>query len=457
MKDYYKILEVSPDATSEQIKKQYRFLIQAWLPEKFTSANSQAKAEERLEEIDEAYGILKDPIRRDQYDWQRKQSGKEEGFPRQPGYIRQGMDQSVYEAKQEAREKAARLAREKYEGEEQAKHERIAQERLEQEQRDRERRALAKADKKKSLVIRFLLAGVGIIGLGVAFWISNQANSSIALPSVPGTLIVETVQIIPPAATQTFAPTKTAFATYTPIIDTSSPAIRETDGMLMVYVEAGVFQMGGGNGWPNENPEHSVTLDSYWIDQTEVTNGKYALCVQSGACSPPADPSSITRASYYGSGQYEKYPVVHISWDQARVYCEWAGSRLPTEAEWEKAARGEESRIYPWGNTVAKTFANYDQRDGDTSAVGSYESGKSPYGAYDMAGNVWEWVEDWYGESYYRESPVSNPNGPTSGVMRVLRGGAWFTKDFYVRSTFRYAYDPSLSDVLNGFRCARSQ
>jgi serine/threonine-protein kinase len=457
MKDYYEILELHPDATPDEIKHQYRFLVQAWLPEKFASPISQAKAEDKLKEIDEAFGILIDPIKREQYDRQRKFSGKEESFLRKPGFEYQGPDQSVYEAKQEAREKAARLAREKYELEEKAKQVRLEQERLVQEQRQRECRAKTEAAK-KSRIIRLVLIGLGIVGLGFVLWIGNLIKLSSRSSSPSGTLSVASKLTILPTVTKIPLPSKTVPVTSTPILDTSIPAVREKDNMLMVYVKAGAFQMGGGkNGMPNENPEHSVILDAFWIDQTEVTNGKYALCVQSKVCSPPSEPSSLTRASYYGAAQYENYPVVHISWDQARVYCEWAGGRLPTEAEWEKAARGEDGRTYPWGNDIGKTFANYDQRNGDTSVVGSFESGKSPYGAYDMAGNVWEWVSDWYGDTYYRDSPSSNPSGPSFGIMRVLRGGAFFTKDYFIRSTYRYAFEPSISDSLNGFRCARSQ
>ncbi|HEY3312136.1 MAG TPA: SUMF1/EgtB/PvdO family nonheme iron enzyme [Anaerolineales bacterium] len=454
MKDYYEILEISSDATLEQIKHQYRFLVQAWLPEKFASPISQAKAEDKLKEIDEAFGILIDPVKREQYDRQRKYSGKEEGFPRKPGFAQSGQDQAIYEAKQEAREKAARLAREKYEVEEKQKEARLEQERREQEKRQQERRTQAEAAK-KSRNIRFLLIGLVIVGLGLALGIGYLMKPSAATPSGP--LVVKKQQTLSPTATKIPLPTKTVLVTATPILDISAPAIREKDNMLMVYVEAGAFQMGGGNTWPNENPEHSVILDAFWIDQTEVTNGKYALCVQSKACTPPSEPSSVKYVSYYGSAQYENYPVVHISWDQARAYCTWAGGRLPTEAEWEKAARGKDGRIYPWGSDIGKTFANYDQRDGDTSAVGSYEIGKSPYGAYDMAGNVWEWVADWYDDTYYRDAPSSNPAGPSMGIKRVLRGGSWFNKDYTIRTTYRYGSDPSLSDVLNGFRCARSQ
>ena len=238
-------------------------------------------------------------------------------------------------------------------------------------------------------------------------------------------------------------------------LDLGSTQTREKDGMLMVYVPPGSFTMGSEIGSDNEKPAHQVTLDAFWMDQTEVTNGKYARCVQTGGCLPPSNTSSSTHSSYYGNAIYAEYPVINVNWNQAKVYCEWAGARLPTEAEWEKAARGTDGRTYPWGEGIDKTKANYNQDVGDTTAVGTYPTGASPYTALDMAGNVWEWVADWYGA--YSASSASNPTGPVSGDYQVLRGGSWSDIDNGNRSADRDRDGPTVTDDYGGFRCARSQ
>jgi len=215
--------------------------------------------------------------------------------------------------------------------------------------------------------------------------------------------------------------------------------------------------MGSDSGDPNEKPVHTVTLDAFWIDRTEVTNAMYALCVEAGKCPPPSSLNSYTRDSYYGDAQYDNYPVIYVTWDNANAYCEWAGRRLPTEAEWEKAARGTDGRNYPWGDDAPdSTRLNYNVNVGDTTEVGQYPTGASPYGALDMAGNVWEWVNDWYDEAYYGNSPSENPQGPASGQYRVLRGGSWNDVDRYVRAAYRYRLVPGFIYLIIGLRCARS-
>jgi formylglycine-generating enzyme required for sulfatase activity len=245
-----------------------------------------------------------------------------------------------------------------------------------------------------------------------------------------------------------------------PALSSYSTQFTLKDGM--VFVPAGNFLMGSleGEGFDNERPQHKVYLDDFWIDQTEVTNLQYQKCVGAGACTPPLKIASDTRDSYYGNNAYTEYPVVYVDWNQASDYCLWAGRRLLTEAEWEKAARGIDGRLYPWGNQPpASNYLNYNKSTGDTTAVGSYPEGVSPFGALDMAGNVWEWVADWHDEGYYSsQNDWINPVGPSSGETRVMRGGSVVNSRLNIfRSTSRGGGKPSLAYDLTGFRCARSQ
>jgi formylglycine-generating enzyme required for sulfatase activity len=242
------------------------------------------------------------------------------------------------------------------------------------------------------------------------------------------------------------------------------------DGMTLLYVPAGEFTMGSDNGGLHEKPVHTVDLDAFWIDKTEVTNAMYAKCVEAGECNPPDSSSSNTHTDYFGNSEFDDYPVLYVSWNDASAYCSWAGRRLPTEAEWEKAARGENANVYPWGDTFDGSIVNFcdtncssdwadkssDDGFADVAPVGIYPNGASPYGALDMAGNVWEWVNDWYSDIYDVNSPKTNPLGPDSGQARVLRGGSWNDDDYVVRSANRHWGGPSNSDLDVGFRCSRS-
>jgi formylglycine-generating enzyme required for sulfatase activity len=229
--------------------------------------------------------------------------------------------------------------------------------------------------------------------------------------------------------------------------------VSEVDGMTLLYVPAGEFLMGSADSNPNasssEKPQHRVYLDAFWIDRTEVTNAMYKLCIQAEACQPPGE------TTYFGDARYGSYPVVQVTWTDANTYCTWAGRRLPTEAQWEKAARGVDGRTYPWGEGLACDKANYADCVGHTLQVGSYPDGVSPFGALDMAGNVWEWVADWYSEGYYAVSPLDNPLGPESGQEHVMRGGSWFNIDWYVPVTFRSWGTPDERWDMDGFRCSR--
>ncbi len=243
--------------------------------------------------------------------------------------------------------------------------------------------------------------------------------------------------------------------------------------MTQLFVPAGLVKMGGMDILMenDELPAHDVTLDAFWIDQVEVTNGMYGLCVEAGICRPPVKFNSDNRADYFGNPEFKDYPVVYVAWYDANAYCQWAGRRLPTEAEWERTARSDDMRNYPWGNEPPNSEnSNSNNIVGDTTRVGSYAIGASPFGALDMGGNVWEWVSDYYRPKYYAVSPSVNPTGPDNGGLnhlRVIRGGSFQDNLFDLRTSNRgYEVGPDLSKLPNddsyygrssvkiGFRCA---
>jgi formylglycine-generating enzyme required for sulfatase activity len=262
------------------------------------------------------------------------------------------------------------------------------------------------------------------------------------------------------------------------------------DGMTLVCVPAGAFSMGSEDGDDDEKPLHEVTLDAFWIDSSEVTNAMFAAFVEATGYQTEAEIAGLGNtwtgdkwAQVEGTDwqhpqgpdssiiDLANHPVVQVSWNDAKAYCEWTERRLPTEAEWEKAARGTDNRTYPWGNeqpdgsrlnfadiNLDVDWADRNADDGYlfTAPVGSYADGASPYGALDMAGNVLEWATDWYGEKYYQDSPGQNPQGPASGESRMLRGGSWYAFDYLLRAAYRGNANPSYTDDGIGFRCARS-
>ncbi len=251
-------------------------------------------------------------------------------------------------------------------------------------------------------------------------------------------------------------------------IDSPSNEMVDRQGVVMRFVPPGEFRMGSDEAISpaQEKPVHQVYLDAFYIDKYEVTNKLYKACVDAGTCQPPLDFKSFTRSSYYDNPEFDHYPVIAVSWNMAKTYCEWREAQLPTEAQWEKAARGTDARTYPWGEGISCDKANYWPKDqaciGDTMQVGAYAGNISPYDVYDMAGNVMEWVADRYSATYYSDSPASNPLGPVSGSdeERVFRGGSWMSNDQGVHTTSRHWVWDSSSRVPYysqdlGFRCAR--
>lgn len=280
----------------------------------------------------------------------------------------------------------------------------------------------------------------------------------------------------------------------TPIIHVlGDTQIREKDKMEMVYVPAGHFMMGSDidqvhlarqlcreykgdlaigvcrmSAFTDEMPDHPVELDAFWLDRYEVTNQQYQQCVGVGSCTPPVELGSFTRDEYYGSTEFNSYPVIWVTQDQASEYCLWAGGRLPTEAEWEYAARGPENLIFPWGNEFEHQRLNYcdadcaagvddpSHSDGypETAPVGSFPNGASWCGALDLAGNVREWVAD--GFHYYSVDSQMNPYTLATGANRIPRGGGWLDTPDDVRSTNRGENTPDYTRHKVGFRCAQS-
>ena len=285
----------------------------------------------------------------------------------------------------------------------------------------------------------------------------NVQKSKTSTPQ-PSTL---TVTNIPSATslplTDTFLPTITPSPTLTPTETLLADQIVDPFGVVMILIPQGPFFMGtdGRELWDLvSRPAHLVSLDMYYIDQFEISNAQYGQCVLDGACELPLLDNSKMRQSYYSNSIYADYPVVYISWYDAQIYCSWRGGRLPNEVEWEKAARGEDQRPYPWGTEKADCqHANYWPTGacvGDTTAVTEQSAGASNYGVYNLSGNVAEWVKDWF-QSY----PGGDPNAAKDfGIThRTIRGGAYFDGPNNIRATARKGLNPEEAHSYVGFRC----
>ncbi len=306
--------------------------------------------------------------------------------------------------------------------------------------------------------------------------VSNNDNSPQSSTSTPKLTATESAPTNTPTAfltltaTNTPAPTSTEIDTAT---STATPTPTNTPIAYdeMVLVPAGNFEMGCDPSdreqgcrfidYADQTPLHTIYLDAYYIDKFEVTNGRYKKCVEAGVCTDPAEEFSSTRSLYYSDLAFINHPVTNVDWNQADNFCRWEGKHLPTEAEWEKAARGSEDvRLYPWGNSRPEPGYTYPNTS-DAVEVGSYPEGASPYGVMDLVGNVSEWVDDWYYYDYYSRSPYTNPRGgsesfPFCSYNRTHRGsssGMWDLNLF--RLAYRFYNPPETSSASLGFRCAR--
>ncbi len=363
MKDFYDILDVPSTATDDNIKEQYRFLVQAWHPDKFPSENQKAKAEEKIKEINGAYEVLGNPAKRAQYD-------------------RERLSQSTANTRGEKERRDQEQASAAY--------------RYAEEQRERE----AQAEKARH-------------------WSEEETQRTEQTARRPGRA----------------APKGGEY---------NLPMTSEVE-LTFVQVRAGEFQYGELN-WP-------VHLDEYWICKHPVTNAQFSAFLKASRYPYP-------KKMVEGK---DEYPVVNVSWADAAEFCAWAARvsgqplRLPSEAEWEKAARGTDGRTFPWGDQEPNSrLCNFNLAyQGATPVLRFSPQGDSPYGITDLAGNVWEWTADWYSSSYLNQNPRANPKGAYSGESRVLRGGSWHDEGWYIRSTYRSWDLPTVRNDSLGFRCAR--
>lgn len=355
------------------------------------------------------------------------------------------IEKARLEAEEQAKIKAAKEKeeREAVERAERKRKEKELREKQVREAREKEKYVSEKKEEKPAIIkpkaggqIAYWFVGFIILILGIVFLSSLNSPSSTPQPTPENTQTQVSVtspqNTVEPSVTTTPKATSTPSVTLTP---TPLPnEITDAKGVPMVLIPDGEFTMGD-----SREGVQQIHLDDFYIDKYEVTNIHYAGCVDVGDCIAPKQISSYTRSNYYGNSEFENYPVVNIDWNQAKIYCEWRGGNLPTEAQWEKSARGIDERRYPWGDEISCAKANYSNCIVDTVAVGSYESGKSPYGVYDLAGNVWEWVDGWYNDD---------------DTIGVLRGGTWSSVANYVRTSMRYPGYHNTFDYRVGFRCA---
>ncbi len=282
--------------------------------------------------------------------------------------------------------------------------------------------------------------------LAAALLLASCAPASTPTPTaVPPTNTPAIPTTVPPTTPPTLVPIALAGPQ-------SGTTMTWLDGGQLVYVPAGDFIMGTGEA---DTPQKTVTLDGYWIDATDVTNRMYNQCVVTGNCAPPA---AELGTPVYSNPDYGDYPVVGVTWDMAANYCKWVQGQLPSEAQWEKAARGTQGNKYPWGGDAPSCdLLNFSGCLGHTSSVTTFTGSKSPYGLLDMAGNVFQWVNDFYDQHYYDSMPAANPVGPSTGSQHVIRGSSFESDTSQMVSGFRRPADPAYHSRDLGFRCVVPQ
>ncbi|MCF6277196.1 MAG: SUMF1/EgtB/PvdO family nonheme iron enzyme [Anaerolineales bacterium] len=309
-------------------------------------------------------------------------------------------------------------------------------------------------------------AGIAALAFAVTLWLRPVRSAPMPQPAPTQTLFPSPTH---PPFTATAASVPTATATVTaipPTTPTVTPVrtLSDASGAEMILIPSGSFLMGSDGSEADETPAHTVLLGDFYMDAYEVTNAQYSRCVDALDCALPVN------TSYYVKERFNDHPVVFVDWQRAADYCAWRRARLPSEAEWEKAARGATHSDYPWGSTFNGNALNfcdascrnswatgqYNDRYAQTSPVGLFPAGQSIYGVYDLAGNVAEWVDDWYAADYYKMSPLENPLGAQGGRHKVLRGGSWYSNSVDVRTYKRDDLAPNTAFNYIGFRCARS-
>ena len=315
-----------------------------------------------------------------------------------------------------------------------------------------------------------VLLGMVLFAASIGRLRFNQQSAELISPE-PSSVSATITNQIALAFTQIAQPFDTPTPSPTPT-PTPAPRTDEKTGAEQLFIPSGQYTMGNNDGEDDEKPAHRVQIRPFYLDRTEVSNAHYAVCVQEGACSPPRSRGATYYTTYYDDPAFANYPVIFVDWEQANQFCQWRGGRLPTEAEWEYAAGFRPSvgkkTLYPWGELLEGATANFCDKnctladqdptidDGyqDTAPVGQFSAGNSAFGVADLAGNVLEWVADWYDARYYADSLTDDPLGPATGVARVVRGGSFFSAEEELRVTVRGSYVPEVARAHLGFRCA---